>query len=119
MLRRCLRPLIPQIGPCLQANNVLDKSKRTQCPLPLPGCKRSTAQAFQYFKFRYQFRSANQRKERNHLVRNGRHLVHICRMSTAFCKRSALRRVSVTKLSIMDFAASGSSPEKAVSAEKS
>ena len=38
--------------------------------------------------------------------------------SAAFCKRSALRRVSVTKLSIMDFAASGSSPEKAVSAEK-
>ena len=84
MLRRCLRPLIPQlltlIRPCLQADNVLDKSKRTQCPLPLPGCKRSTAQAFQYFKLRHQFRSANQRKERNHLVRNGRHLVHIRRI---------------------------------------
>jgi hypothetical protein len=35
--------------------------------------------------------------------------------STAFCKRSALRRVSATKLSRMDFAASGSSTEKAVS----
>ncbi|MDE8698037.1 hypothetical protein PZH42_28970, partial [Bacteroides cellulosilyticus] len=34
-----------------------------------------------------------------------------------FC-RSTFRRVSVTKLSSMDFAASGSSPEKAVRAEK-
>ena len=38
--------------------------------------------------------------------------------SNACRKRSAFRRVSVTKLSRIDFAASGSSREKAVRAEK-
>ena len=103
MLRRCLRPLIPQlltlIRPCLQADNVLDKSKRTQCPLPLPGCKKEYRAKPSSILSSATGSVAPISVKRGIILCETAATSSISAASAAFCKRSALRRVSVTKLS--------------------